>query len=56
MRRPVGPNHAVDAELGVVRLVAKVSAVRPGLNLLSVGRGELLHEPLVDPVPDEASL
>lgn len=56
MRGPIGPDHAVDAELAVMRGIPKVPAVGPGLDEASVGRGELVHEALVDPVPDEAAL
>lgn len=56
MRGPVGPNHAVDAELAVMRGIPKVPTVGPGLDEPAVGRGELVHEALVDPVPDETAL
>mgnify|MGYP006879025292 CR=1 FL=1 len=56
MRGSIGPNHPVDAELAVMRGIPKVPAVGPGLYGGSVGRGELVHEALVDPVPDEAAL
>lgn len=56
MRGPIGPDHAVYAELPVMRGIPKVPAVGPGLDDPAVSRGELVHEALVDPVPDEAAL
>ena len=52
MRRPVGPDEAVGAEVRVVRLVAEVAAVGPVLAPVRVGR----PDPVVDPLPDEAAL
>eukprot|EP00965_Chrysotila_dentata_P203219 6181574-Pleurochrysis_carterae.AAC.2 len=52
VRRPVGEKQAVDAELAVVGRVAKVAAIGPALAAV----WELLHEALVDQVPDEAAL
>ena len=44
--------RAVQAERAVVRLVTEVAAVREAFGSV----GHLLHERLVDPVPDEAAL
>ena len=52
MRRSIGPDQPVGAEVRVVTLLAEVAAVRPVLT--SVGRG--LEDPVVDPFPDEPSL
>ncbi len=52
MRRPVGPDQAVGAEVRVVRLVAEVAAVAPVLAPVLVGHAD----PVVDPLPDESTL
>ena len=56
VRRAIWEHHAVDAKLGVVRLIPKVAAVRPAFDGGAVGRGEGFVEALVDPVPNEAAL
>ena len=53
---PVGPDHAVDAELGVIREAAKVPSIGPVLHLLAPRPWGLVDQPLVYPVPNEASL
>ena len=53
MRRTVGPDEAVRAEVRVVRLVAEVAAVRP---VLAPVRRRVCTDPVVDPFPDEAAL
>src|SRR5205807_1796874 len=52
MRRPVGPDDPVGAEVRVVRLVAEVAAVRPEFATARIA----LDDRLVDPLPDEAAL
>ena len=52
LRCAVGPDHAVDAEVHVVRLIAEVAAVRGTRRAV----GELLTEAVVPELPDEAAL
>ena len=55
VRRPVWPNQAIDAKLGIVYRIPKVSAIPPILHRLAIlfSGG---HNALVHPVPDEATL
>ena len=52
MRRAVWPDHAVDAEILVVGLVAVVAAIGP---IFAVHVVEI-EQALVDPVPNESAL
>ena len=52
MRRAVGPDDPVGAEVRVVRRVAEVAAVRPVLAAALVA----LPDAVVDPLPDEPAL
>lgn len=52
----VRPNQAVDAELGVVDGVPKITPIPPVLKGLPAGRNPLLDETLVHPIPDEPTL
>ena len=53
---PVRPNHAIDAELGIIREAAKVTAICPVLHLLSPRALGCVDEALVHPVPYEPPL
>ena len=52
MRGTVGEYQTIEAELPIVRLITKVSAVRPERVTLFV----LLRQGLIDPVPDKPAL
>ena len=56
MRHAVGPDQAIDAELCVVHWIAKVATIAPGLNLPPFSVFHFVQQPLVHPVPDEATL
>ena len=49
---PVGPDDAVGAEVGVVRLLAEVAAVGPVVPACS----SRTPDPVVEPLPDESAL
>lgn len=50
VRRAIGEDQAVEAELSIVWLIAKVPAVRPERIALFV----LFRQGLIDPVPDKS--
>ena len=52
LRCAVGPDDAVDAEVQIIRLIAKISAVRGTRGAV----GETLTEAVVPELPDEAAL
>ena len=53
---PVGPNHAIDAELSIIGEAAEVSPIGPVLHLLAPRALGCVDEALVYPVPDETPL
>ena len=56
VRLAVGPDEAIDVELGIVNRIPKIASVAPGLYGLAVGILDFVQQALVHPVPDEASL
>ena len=53
---PVGPNHAIDAELSIVGEAAKIPPIGPVLYLFALRALGCVDEALVYPVPDEPPL
>lgn len=52
MRGAVRPDQSVDTEGSIVRAIAKVASVGPEAAAALIALGQ----PLVDPIPDEATL
>ena len=55
MGRAVRPNETVDAELGIMHWVPEIASIAPVLDLSPINIG-LSHQPLIHPVPNEATL
>lgn len=56
MGLPIRPDHAIDAELGIIREAAKVSSVGPVLHLFAPRDLCCVEEALIHPVPNEPPL
>jgi len=52
----IGPDEAIDVELGIMHRVSKIASVPPGLYCLAACILDLVQQPLIHPIPDEASL